>query len=72
MKKSRNGTHSTGAVYLTIANNPRGKRNRPEETMLVVVIAGPSEPTQEQLNRILEPMVNDLRKLYMGEVFHTF
>ncbi|KAI0314174.1 hypothetical protein OF83DRAFT_1085830 [Amylostereum chailletii] len=49
MKRSREGSHSSGAGYLTIGNNPRQKRFLPEESILVISIPGPDEPTLEQL-----------------------
>jgi hypothetical protein len=68
MKKSRNGSHSTGAVYLTIANNPSSIRLLPTEMILVFVIPGPKEPTTEQLNEVIQPLVDDLHRMYHGIV----
>lgn len=59
--------HSTGAIYLIICNNPRAKRYLREETILICVIPGPSEPSLEQMNPVIDPMVDDLNRLYNGE-----
>ena len=64
-KRSR--LHSTGAIYVTILNNPRAKRFLPQETILYCVIPGPHEPTLEQLNYITEPLVDELQRLERGE-----
>ena len=64
-KRSR--AYSTGAVYVTILNNPRCKRFLPQETMLYCVIPGPHEPTSEQLNSLTEPLFREFQELYKGE-----
>ncbi|TFK59319.1 hypothetical protein BDN72DRAFT_780904, partial [Pluteus cervinus] len=64
-----NGNHSTGAIYLTLCNNPRGIRYLCEETALVLVIPGPNEPSLEQLNECIKFIVRGMRELYMGEDF---
>ncbi|TFK57760.1 hypothetical protein BDN72DRAFT_751677, partial [Pluteus cervinus] len=61
------GKHSTGAVYLTLCNNPRGIRYLREETALVLVIPGPAEPSLEQLNECLKFLVCGFQKLYVGK-----
>jgi hypothetical protein len=63
--------HSTGALYFVVLNNPRELRYRREETVLVMVMPGPHEPDQDQLNSILELFVNDLLELYQGKRFFT-
>ena len=63
----KRGQHSTGAIYLVICNNPRAKRYLREETILVCVIPGPTEPSLEQMNSVIDPMVEDLKKLYGGK-----
>lgn len=63
----KRGAYSVGAVYITICNNPRGVRFRREETILYCVLPGPTEPTTEQLNSILRPLIAELHKLYRGE-----
>ena len=65
-KRSR--AYSTGAIYVTILNNPRSKRFLPQETILYCVIPGPHEPTLEQLNQITEPLCQELQALYKGQL----
>ena len=57
--------YSMGAIYLTILNLPRGIRNKQENTILVGLIPGPHEPRHD-LNTFLEPLVEDLLKLWRG------
>ncbi|KIJ28204.1 hypothetical protein M422DRAFT_90591, partial [Sphaerobolus stellatus SS14] len=60
------GCHSTGAMYVTIKNNPPALQYLMEETILICVIPGPHEPSLEQLNYILEPFVEGVQLLYQG------
>lgn len=62
----KRGKYSVGAVYCTIANNPRAKRFLQEETILLAIIPGPEEPSLEQLNSILEVFVAEAQRLYSG------
>ena len=66
--KSNNfsGKYSCGAMYATVLNNPRDKRFRREETVLLCVIPGPTEPSLEQLNSVIETFVADMHKLGLG------
>ena len=57
--------YSMGAIYLTILNLPRGIRSNQENTILVGLIPGPHEPRHD-LNSFLEPLVDDLLKLWSG------
>lgn len=66
---NKGGKHSAGAVYITLLNNPLATRFRREETILACVIPGPTEPSLEQLNQILEPIVEDLKTLEYGIFF---
>ena len=63
---TKSGRHSSGALYVTICNNPRTKRFRREETILTCVIPGPSEPSLEQLNNVLIPFVQEVLRLEEG------
>ncbi|KAJ7318344.1 hypothetical protein DFH08DRAFT_714721 [Mycena albidolilacea] len=60
------GCHSTGAMYGTICNNPRGIRHLREETFLITMFPGPHEPTQEQFNNVMNICVKHFQKLYNG------
>ena len=66
MKKSGHGKHSTGAIYVMLANNSRSLRFLPAEMFLVAVLPGPDEPTTEQLNKVIAPLVDELLRLYKG------
>jgi len=62
----KGSTHSTGALYVTIKNNPPAIVNLMEETILVCVVPGPNEPSLEQLNSVLEPLISEIQELYQG------
>lgn len=51
---------------MTLYNNPRSIRFLHEETLLVLVIPGPQEPSLEQLNEVLYPVVQSMKQLYNG------
>lgn len=68
---NKGGKHSCGAVYITVLNNPLSKRFRREETILACVIPGPTEPSLEELNYVVEPLVEDLLLLESGVEFKT-
>ncbi|KAL1724248.1 hypothetical protein EV715DRAFT_268831 [Schizophyllum commune] len=59
--------HSTGALYTTILNNPRGIRYLREETQLSMMFPGPNEPTLHQQNNVMHEYQQDIALLY--EVF---
>ncbi|KAL1925866.1 hypothetical protein VTP01DRAFT_7277 [Rhizomucor pusillus] len=58
--------HSVGAIYLTINNLPRSERYKPENVILVGIMPGPKEPSRQQINHYLRPLVDELEKLYTG------
>lgn len=60
--------YSAGAIYLVVLNLPRCDRYKVENTILVGIIPGPSEP-KVHINTYLSPMVDDICKLYDGHVF---
>ncbi|VDC05126.1 unnamed protein product [Peniophora sp. CBMAI 1063] len=66
MKKSGHGQHSTGAIYVMLANNSGALRFLPAEMFLVAILPGPDEPTTEQLNKVIQPLVDELLRLYNG------
>lgn len=66
--KGKAGYHSTGAFYAVICNNPCTIRYLAEETILVMVIPGPDEPSLEQMNHLLEPFVESLLRLEKGKL----
>jgi hypothetical protein len=58
--------HLSGGVYLTILNLPRDIRYLAENTAFPLAIPGPYEPSLEQLNECMDPVVSDLNDLYKG------
>ncbi|OAD71962.1 hypothetical protein PHYBLDRAFT_68752 [Phycomyces blakesleeanus NRRL 1555(-)] len=59
-------THSSGAIYLAINNLLRDERFKPENIILVGLMPGPKEPKTNEINSYLEPLVDDLKQLYVG------
>lgn len=60
-------SHSTGALYFTLCNNPRGIRFLREETDLLMMIPGPNEPTLDQMNNIMDLVVSTLKTMAKGK-----
>ena len=56
--------YSIGAIYLTILNLPRDERYKIENTILVGLIPGPTEP--KRINCFLNPLVDELLQLWAG------
>lgn len=52
---------------MTICNLPREVRFLREETFLLATIPGPKEPSVDQINHVIEPIVRDLLALEEGE-----
>jgi hypothetical protein len=61
---------SIGAVYITILNLPRHMTFKRAWTILALGLPGPYEPSTLALNRILEPLVDDLKVLERGILAH--
>lgn len=57
---------SVGGIYASIANLPRNMCFKKRYTCLLCVVPGPKEPPLTCLNRILEPIVNDLIRCESG------
>ncbi|KAG1482603.1 hypothetical protein G6F53_013602 [Rhizopus delemar] len=58
--------YSCGGVYLTINNLPRSSRMKVSNIILVGMIPGPGEPTDDQLQNFMRPMIAELNTLYGG------
>ena len=56
--------HSTGAIYLICLNLPAHLRHKREYTFQFANIPGPKEPSMEQVNHVLRPIVNQLLELW--------
>lgn len=61
-------TYSVGVIYLVVLNLPRSIRFKKEYVLSLGVIPGPSEP-KLTVNSYLEPIVDDLIKLWKGDSF---
>ncbi|KAG1387384.1 hypothetical protein G6F59_016429 [Rhizopus arrhizus] len=64
--------YSCGGVYLTINNLPRSSRMKTSNIILVGMIPGPGEPTDDHIQNFLRPMVDELIVLYNGVVISTY
>ena len=53
--------YSTGAIYLTIQNLPRGEWYRTENVLLVGIMPGPKEP-RLTVNGYITPLVEELKE----------
>jgi hypothetical protein len=62
---------SVGAIYMVCLNLPPEIRYRFENMYLVGVIPGPSEPSLDQINYMLEPLVTDLLKFWDSGVHYS-
>src|SRR6266487_213844 len=58
--------HSTGAIYATICNLPRSKRNKPENIIYLDFLLGPKEVGLKCINHYLAPIVDELLELWNG------
>ncbi|CCO36943.1 hypothetical protein BN14_11092 [Rhizoctonia solani AG-1 IB] len=63
---------SSGAIYLAILNLPRHARYQVQNVILACVISGPHEPSLENLNFVLEPIVESFKKLYAGVAIKVY
>ena len=61
--------HSVGAIYLVCLNLPPHLRFRPEYVYLAGIIPGPKEPSLEQLNHFLRPLMDELLEFWFSGVF---
>jgi hypothetical protein len=60
--------HSTGALYIMINDLLRGVRFLQRNIICYTVLPGPSEPSLEQLNHILEPFSLEIAQLQAGKL----
>jgi hypothetical protein len=56
--------HSSGGIYLTIQNLPRGERNKKENVICVGLLPGPKEPKNTEINNYLAPLVHELGVMF--------
>jgi hypothetical protein len=62
---------SVGAIYMVCLNLPPELRYRFENMYLVGIIPGPGEPSLDQINYLLEPLVEDLLKFWESGIFFS-
>nr|VWO97532.1 Adenylate cyclase (EC (ATP pyrophosphate-lyase) (Adenylyl cyclase) [Ganoderma boninense] len=62
--KQAGKSHSIGAIYLINNNLPPSLRFRPEYVYLAAIIPGPKEPSVDQINHFLRPLVDELLELW--------
>ena len=62
--------YSVGAIYLVVLNLPRNERYKEENTILVGMIPGLSEP-KDHISTFLSPLVQDMQTLFDGVTFHS-
>ncbi|CDO75810.1 hypothetical protein BN946_scf184951.g8 [Trametes cinnabarina] len=67
--KKAGKSHSVGAIYLACLNLPPHLRFRPENIYLAAIIPGPKEPSLDQLNHLLRPLVDELYELWARGLF---
>lgn len=60
--------HSCGAVYLVYLDLDRSVRYLQRNVLLVMNIAGPKEPSLEEMNHLLEPFVKEVNILRCGKL----
>jgi hypothetical protein len=58
--------YSVGGIYLSILNLHRSVRNHPWNIILACTIPGPGEPSLEEINHVIQPVVDVLKQLYAG------
>ena len=67
--KKAGKSHSVGAIYLACLNLPPDLRYRPENIYLAGIIPGPQEPSLQQLNHFLRPLVDELIQLWYHGIY---
>ncbi|XP_035665651.1 uncharacterized protein LOC118408900 [Branchiostoma floridae] len=65
----KNIKESIGIMYLSVMNLPREQRFKEENIIVVGIIPGPHEP-KLHINGFLEPLVEELQKLWKGLWLH--
>jgi len=58
-------------LYMVCLNLPPEERFKPENMFLAGIIPGPKEPSMEEINHFLTPLVNDLLDSYTNGVHYT-
>jgi hypothetical protein len=61
---------SVMGLYMVCLNLPPEERFRPENTFLAGIIPGPKEPSMQEINHFLRPLVDDLLDSYVNGVHY--
>ena len=56
----KHSQYSVGVLYLIILNLPGSIRFKPENIIIASIIPGPSEPSYNEMNSFLRPLVKEL------------
>ncbi|KAI0046864.1 hypothetical protein FA95DRAFT_1493337, partial [Auriscalpium vulgare] len=72
MSSKKRGSHSSGAVFVSIQNLPRSKRYLRENIFLLFMIPGPREPTSRELNGLLDLVADEISQLEAGILFDVY
>lgn len=67
--KSQQKTGTIGTIVLICLNLPLAKRYLEENIYLYGVMPGPNEPTLDQINHLLQPLVDELQMFWKGVWF---
>jgi len=62
---------SVMGLYMVCLNLPPEARFKSENMFLAGIIPGPNEPSKEEINHFLRPLVDDLLKSYLDGVYYT-
>ena len=62
---------SVMGLYMVCLNLPPEARFKSENMFLAGIIPGPHEPSKEEINHFLRPLVDDLLKSYVDGVYYT-
>lgn len=66
--KKAGKSRSIGAIYLVCLNLPPHLRYRPENICLVGIIPGPNEPSLQEINHLLRPLIDEMLVLWHSGV----
>jgi hypothetical protein len=62
---------SVMGLYMVCLNLPPEVRFKSENMFLAGIVPGPNEPSMEEINHFLRPLVDDLLKAYSDGVYYT-
>ena len=62
---------SVMGLYMVCLNLPPEARFKSENMFLAGIVPGPNEPSKEEINHFLRPLVDDLLKSYFDGVYYT-